>query len=148
MVERAPLNASAGASIGRVDLKVTGPGFNALTSYPLQTRLGWGGSTRSDVALQKPGESYTPPASVIAGMAAGTVSVTVSYSPFRGFDPGPIAEALSRYPYGCTEQLVSGAYPLLYAPGLSADPRLRTAPTILADAVSRTLDRQSRRRGG
>ena len=143
VVERAPITAPGGAGIGRIDLKVTGPGFLGQTSYPMQTRLGWGGQTRADVALQKPGEAYTPPASVIAGMAAGTVAVNVSYSPFRGFDPVPIAEALSRYPYGCTEQLVSAAYPLLYAQGLTTDPKLRVAPSVLAAAVSRVLDRQA-----
>ena len=143
VVERAPINAPAGAGIGRIDLKVTGPGFLGQTSYPMQTRLGWGAQTRTDVALQKPGETYTPPASVIAGMAAGTVDVTVSYSPFRGFDPAPIADSLSRYPYGCTEQLVSAAYPLLYAQQLSTDPKLRVAPAVLAAAVSRILDRQA-----
>jgi uncharacterized protein YfaS (alpha-2-macroglobulin family) len=77
------------------------------------------------------------------GLAAGTVGLTVSYSPFRGFDPAPIAEHLSRYPYGCTEQLISVAYPLIYAAGLSTDPKLRRAPAGVAQAVNGLLDRQS-----
>ena len=87
-------------------------------------RPGWAGgrSPARPRELQQPGESYTPPAELISGLAAGGVSPDrVSYSPFRGFDPAPIAAALSRYPYGCTEQLVSTAYPLLYAPEVSGD---------------------------
>ncbi|OYX36446.1 MAG: alpha-2-macroglobulin [Caulobacterales bacterium 32-69-10] len=142
VVERTPLNAPASAGIGRVDLKVSGPGFNATSNYPLQTRLGWGPLIRTTTTLQGPGQSFTPAPALLSGLAAGTVNMTVSYSPFRGFDPGPIAESLSRYPYGCTEQLVSGAYPLLYAQALSADPKLRVIPTALNGTVSRLLDRQ------
>ena len=51
--------------------------------------------------------------------------------------------ALSRYPYGCTEQLVSAAYPLLYAGEVSKDPKLRGVAAKLAEAVGKLLDRQS-----
>ena len=60
-------------------------------------------------------EGWTLIAPLLAGLAAGDVTMQVSYSPIRGFDPSAIAVALQRYPYGCTEQLVSTAYPLLYA---------------------------------
>ena len=143
VVERTPLDAGGGAGIGRVDMNVSGPGFSAAQSYPLQTRLGWGPRTTTQVTLQRPGETYLPPVSLLSGLAAGTVNVTVSYSPFRGFDPAPLADSLSRYPYGCTEQLVSAAYPLIYAQALATDPRIRTAPAALSQAVSRLLDRQS-----
>jgi uncharacterized protein YfaS (alpha-2-macroglobulin family) len=143
VVERSPLNAPNVAGIGRVDFKVSGPGFTDAKSYPLQTRLGWGPVTRTSLALQRPGETFTPAPALMQGLAAGTVSMTVSYSPFRGFDPAPIAEHLSRYPYGCTEQLISVAYPLIYAADLTTDPKLRRAPAALAQAVNGLLDRQS-----
>jgi hypothetical protein len=66
----------------------------------------------------------------------------VSYSPFRGFDPGPIAVSLIRYPYGCTEQLVSGAYPLLYAEELAGD-KAKPVSAGLNQAIGRLLDRQT-----
>ena len=143
VVERADLSAPTTAGIGRVDFKVAGPGFSTAKSYPLQTRLGWGPVTRTTVELQQPGQSFTPSPVLMQGLAAGSVSMTVSYSPFKGFDPAPIAEHLSRYPYGCTEQLISAAYPLLYAQGLSTDPKLRRAPAALTQAVNGILDRQS-----
>jgi uncharacterized protein YfaS (alpha-2-macroglobulin family) len=143
IAERIPFLAPSRAGIGQVGFKVTGPGFSTAKDYPLQTRLGWSPVTRTTTALQKTGEAYTPPASLLAGLAAGDVTLQVSYSPFRGFDPGPIAVALSRYPYGCTEQTVSAAYPLLYAAEVSSDPKLRRTPVALAGAVGRLLDRQT-----
>ncbi|WP_374574039.1 alpha-2-macroglobulin [Phenylobacterium sp.] len=143
VVERIPVDAPRAAGIGQVAFKVSGPGFATSKSYPLQTRLGWGRVTRATTALQKPGEAFTPAASLLAGLAAGDVTMQVSYSPFRGFDPGPIAAALSRYPYGCTEQLVSSAYPLVYASHVTSDPKAAQNAAALAQAVGKLLDRQT-----
>ncbi len=130
-------------AIGSMELKASGPGFTSERRYPLQTRLGWGPTTRAITALQKPGESYTPPADSLGGFAAGGVSLTVSYSPFRGFDPTPIAASLSRYPYGCSEQLVSTAMPLLYAPDVGGTPKLRTPTAAISTTVAKLLDREA-----
>jgi len=129
--------------IGALELRTAGPGFAANRRYPLQTRLGWGPVTQAIAALQKPGESFTPAPSLLSGFAAGAVSLTVSYSPFRGFDPAPIAAALSRYPYGCSEQLVSEAYPLIYTPDLGGAPGLRSSGGGLSFAVGKLLDREA-----
>jgi uncharacterized protein YfaS (alpha-2-macroglobulin family) len=126
--------------ISHVGFQVTGPAFSTTKSYDIQTRLGWGPVTRVTTALQRPGEAYVPPQALLAGMAAGQVDLQVSYSPFQGFDPAAVALALSRYPYGCSEQLVSTAYPLIYADDLAANPSARRG---LADAVGKLLDRQS-----
>ncbi|MCG9916459.1 MAG: alpha-2-macroglobulin family protein [Phenylobacterium sp.] len=143
LAERVPLDAPRTAGIGKVSLTVTGPGFTSTRDYPLQTRLGWSRVTRTTVALQQPGSAYTPAPDLLAGLAAGDATLQVSYSPFRGFDPGPIAVSLLRYPYGCTEQLVSAAYPLLYAANVSQDPKARRSSLALNQAVSRLLDRQT-----
>ena len=143
VIERAPLTAPNSAGISQVRFDVSGPGFSQTKTYPLQTRLGWGPVTRTFTELQKPGEAFTPSPEMMRGLMAGSVTMEVSYSPFQGFDPGPIAVELSRYPYGCTEQLVSGAYPLLYAGEVSKDPRLKGVAAKLTQAVSQLLDRQS-----
>jgi uncharacterized protein YfaS (alpha-2-macroglobulin family) len=129
-------------ALGAMELRTTGPGFAADRRYPLQTRLGWGPTTQAISALQKPGESFTPERVLLSGFAAVGVSLTVSYSPFRGFDPAPIAAALSRYPYGCSEQLVSEAYPLIYASDLGGA-RLRSPTGALSFAVAKLLDREA-----
>jgi uncharacterized protein YfaS (alpha-2-macroglobulin family) len=141
--ERLAITASPRPAIGAVALQTTGPGFASTHRYPLQTRLGWGPTTRATSALQKPGESFTPSPSLLAGFSPGDVAMTISYSPFRGFDPAPIAAALSRYPYGCSEQLVSTALPLLYATGVGGAPTPRATSIALSTAVSKLLDREA-----
>ncbi|MDB5452848.1 MAG: alpha-2-macroglobulin domain protein [Caulobacteraceae bacterium] len=141
ITERAPVSAPNAASIGRVDLRVAGPGFTTVRSYPIQTRIGWGAQTRTVTALQGPGDSFTPTPDLMAGLT--DVTLQVSYSPVRGFDPSAVALALQRYPYGCTEQLVSTAYPLLYAARLSSDAKVRRSTLALNEAVGKLVDRQS-----
>ena len=143
IAERIGFTAPSTTGVGSIGFNVTGPGFNETKSYPIQTRLGWGPVTRAYLAAQRPGETYVPDAALLSPMAAGDINMQVSYSPFRGFDPAPIALALQRYPYGCTEQLVSVAYPLLYATEVSADPRLNRSSAALAQTVGQILDRQT-----
>ncbi len=139
VTERLSLIAGNRPSIGQVSLDARGPGFAALRSFPLQTRAGWGQITRAFTTLQKPGESYTPSATLLTGLAADA-TLSVSYSPFANFDPTPIATALSRYPYGCSEQLASTGYAALFAVASGGGPKARMA---LAASVSKLLDREA-----
>ena len=144
VAERVPIDAPAIAGIGKVAFRVTGPNFNFPESYDLQTRVGWGPETKVYTSLQKPGELWAPRNELLDGYAPGSATLQVSYSPFRGFDPAPIADALSKYPYGCTEQLVSAAFPWLYSTnGVAHDAIVKRAHPLLIDAVSKLLDRQS-----
>ncbi|ATC33783.1 alpha-2-macroglobulin family protein [Caulobacter vibrioides] len=143
IAEKIPFLAPDVTGVGKIGFKVSGPGFATQKDYPIQTRLGWGDIVRTTTEPQKPGEAFTPSYPLLAGLAAGDVTMQVSYSPIRGFDPSAIAVALQRYPYGCTEQLVSTAYPLLYAQTFSNDPKLKRTPAALAGAVGKLLDRQT-----
>ena len=135
-----PFAAPDHTGVSRVGFTVAGPGFSTAKGYDLQTRLGWGAIMRATTALQRPGEAFTPTPGLLAGLAAGDVDLQVSYSPFQGFDPAAIALALSRYPYGCSEQTVSTAYGQLYAADTAADARQIRS---LNESVGRLLDRQS-----
>jgi uncharacterized protein YfaS (alpha-2-macroglobulin family) len=142
--EQMDILAPARQGISKVSMKVAGPGFTTGKDYDLQTRLGWGPETRTFTELQRPGDAFTPTADVMSGLTAGSVTITVSYSPFKGFDPAAVALSLARYPYGCTEQVTSTAYPLLYAAELTTDPKLKgTRSAALSQAVAQLLDRQS-----
>ena len=143
VADHAPLTAPKVAGVSTVNFRVDGPSFSTVKSYPIETRLGWGPVTRTTVEAQNPGETFTPAPELMRGLAAGSVTLQVSYSPFKGFDPSGVALALSRYPYGCTEQLVSTAYPLLYASEVSGDPRLKRSIPALDEAVGKLLDRQT-----
>ena len=143
IADHADLTAPGVAGVSQITYRVDGPGFSTIKTYPIETRLGWGPITRTTLDLQKPGESFTPSADLMRGLAAGSVTLQVSYSPFQGFDPAAVALSLNRYPYGCTEQLVSTAYPLLYAAELSSDPRVKRSTGALDDAVGKLLDRET-----
>jgi uncharacterized protein YfaS (alpha-2-macroglobulin family) len=136
------IDAPGRAGVGHVDFRVAGPQFSQDRGYDLETRAGWGAETRVTTELQRPGETWTPQPALLDGFQPGSATLVVSYSPFRGFDPAPIADALMKYPYGCTEQLVSSSYPWLYAAGIGGQTAGRADP-LLARSVSRLLDRQS-----
>ena len=60
------------------------------------------------------GATLTLDAAVFDGLSPGTASATVAAGPLADFDVPGLLAALDAYPFGCTEQLVSRAMPLLY----------------------------------
>jgi len=71
--------------------------------------------------------------------------VTVSVGPYGALDVPGLLNALDRYPYGCAEQTVSRALPLLYVNsvakriGIAGDADLRER---IDGAIARVLDKQ------
>ncbi|NHK27045.1 alpha-2-macroglobulin family protein [Parvularcula flava] len=133
--------------IGEVLLDVEGPqDFAVQRSYPIQVRAPYFPVTQVTTEAMEAGATYTPSSDLIAGYYPGSTEVTVSFSPLRGIDPKPLLESLYRYPYGCTEQLVSTSFPLLFADelgamaGEEADMSLR--PRV-QEAINKILARQS-----
>ena len=106
----------------------------ALNEADIQTR---------DRLVIPPGGSITPPDSLTAEMAPGAL-VTATVGPYARLDVAGALARLSRYPYGCTEQLVSAALPLLYLPELSAmqDGRAEDTGKAVDDAIAQILTRQ------
>ncbi|NWG52634.1 MAG: alpha-2-macroglobulin family protein [Hydrogenophilaceae bacterium] len=135
------------AGLGQVQLTLTGPaGFERVVrEYSIQARAPYLPITETQIEEQAPNVSYRPPTDVLARFAPREGSLVVSYSALAGLDPAPLLAQLERYPYGCTEQLVSTSMPLLYfnavaqAVGRAQDQRLRRR---VQDAITRILDRQ------
>src|SRR5262249_52862036 len=50
----------------------------------------------------------------LAGLVPGSVTISIGYSAFAGLDVASLLQSLYRYPFGCTEQITSIAFPLLY----------------------------------
>ncbi len=133
--------------IGSVDLSVSGPDdFAVSRSYPIQVRAPYFPVTEVTTELQGPGSSFALDEKLIGGYLPGDIEVTVSYSPLKGIDPKPLLDSLRRYPYGCTEQLTSSSFPLLYANRLGAlvgeDPE-RELRSRVQEAINKILSRQS-----
>jgi len=142
VTEQLALEAPRTVGVSTLSLGLTGQGYSFTEDYNIQTRMGWGAETRTLTEQQAVNETWTPPASLLSGLQPGSATLQVSYSPFRGIDPAPLAAALNRYPYGCTEQIVSAAYPHLYvSPSLGGNQAQSTA--ILKSAVNKVLDRQA-----
>ena len=93
-----------------------------------------------------PGQSFTFDGNVFAGLRPGTGVATLSAGPLARFDVPGLLRQLDRYPYGCTEQLTSGAMPLLYLSSMATAAGLGTPDRIddkIATAIERILGRQA-----
>lgn len=144
---RVPVTAAT-SGIGRITLTLNGPrGFQQVVrTYDIQARAPYLPVTQVETEPQAPGVSYRAPNDILAAFEPRESSLVVSYSNLAGLDAAPLLSQLERYPYGCTEQLVSVSMPLLYFNALAEtanrtqDQRLRRR---VQDAITRILDRQS-----
>jgi alpha-2-macroglobulin len=58
---------------------------------------------------------------LVAGMIAGRTKINLSVGPAARLDVPGLLTSLDRYPYGCAEQTVSRALPLVYANAVAAE---------------------------
>ncbi len=136
---------SAETGLSTIKAVVKGPGgYKVASTYNIQTRSAFMPVTVMQAGPIAPGEKYTPSADLLAGYIPGSVDITVSFSRTPGVDPAAYAAVASRYPYGCSEQTVSAAMPLLYAHELGGVPGMSKARAKqgLQQAVDRLINRQ------
>ncbi|MGH6838813.1 MAG: alpha-2-macroglobulin family protein, partial [Methylocella sp.] len=139
-----PFRATA---IGRAgaDLKLTGPGLAAPQTLALDISPGTSALYHRSVRTLAPGESLAISSDLFADFVPGTGAVSLSVSSLAGIDVPALLQALDRYPYGCSEQIVSRALPLLYVNKLAKSDALGIDPDIdqrIRDAIERELARQ------
>jgi uncharacterized protein YfaS (alpha-2-macroglobulin family) len=103
----------AGVATIRTDLSGPG-GYRQHREWQVAVRSPHYPIALEEIARQSPGESFTIDSNRLAAFVPGSVTVSVGYSAFAGIDVASLLQSLSRYPYGCTEQLTSTAFPLLY----------------------------------
>ncbi len=132
--------------IGAVTLSVEGPGgFKVERSYPIQSRTPYFPVTQVLTEALGSGETFALSDSVLAPFVPGSGAVAVSFSRLRGVEPGPLLDSLYRYPYGCTEQLTSSAFPLLFIDVLGGEvgrgPERQVRPRV-QKAINKLLNRQ------
>ncbi|MEM1086328.1 MAG: alpha-2-macroglobulin [Pseudomonadota bacterium] len=138
--------AATGEGISRVRLNVEGPdNFSAERSYEIQTRSPFLPVTTVDRAMMEAGQTYAPDAALFADFVPGTAEMVVSFSGLP-VDPNALYQSLARYPYGCTEQTISRAMPLVYAEQLVEEGARDNRPPAreqVQAAVNTVLNRQS-----
>ena len=101
--------------------------------------------TRRTVLPLVPGGSLTLGKDLLADMLPGTGSVALSVSPLPQLDAAGLVRDLDRYPYGCSEQTVSRALPLLYLSDLGISPKEIDGDLQerMQQAVTRLVNRQA-----
>jgi uncharacterized protein YfaS (alpha-2-macroglobulin family) len=141
-----PLTASS-AGEGTVHLRVAGPGaFMLERSYPMTVKPAAQILTRRTVKPFAKGESLTLSSDLFTDLVPGTGSVSLSLSASSALDAAALLKALDRFPFGCSEQIVSRALPLLYVNELASAAHLALDETVdqrIRDAIDRVLARQS-----
>lgn len=131
--------------IAGIELSVSGAdGFSASSAYPIQVRSPYLPVSRIETAVMAPGEDYTPSPDLLAGYVPGSAGLQVSFS-MTPINVSALYESLSRYPYGCSEQIVSRTMPLLYAgqmAGLTGEAVPQDPAIEVQNTVQTLLSRQ------
>jgi alpha-2-macroglobulin len=138
--------AAAGIGVAELDLRLTGPKTDLSQHFRLGIASGAPDSYRRTVTPLPGGASQTISGDVLADFIPGTGSIAISASPFGALDAPALLAALQRYPYGCSEQTVSVAMPLLYVNRLASIEHLGVDPDLdgrINQAIERELSRQS-----
>lgn len=135
-----------GSGISEMQLSVSGPeNYSVARTYQIETRSAFLPVTDVSRALMEEDQTYAPDLSLFDGFVPGTARMTVSFSGLP-VDPNALYNSLARYPYGCTEQTISRALPLIYAEQLIEEGAQDNQPVArdrVQAAISLVLNRQS-----
>lgn len=134
-----------GLGLGRLDISLSGGGERFAQSLALPVKAFGQTQVSRIVRPLAPGQTLTLSNALIADMVPGTGAVALTAAPYGALDVPALLAALDRYPYGCTEQTISRAMPLLYVNKLASLEALaidEPAETRLTHAIERVLARQ------
>ncbi|MCU4178556.1 alpha-2-macroglobulin family protein [Bosea sp. BH3] len=138
---------AAGLGRAEFDVRVTGPtGVGTVQNLAVRVQPSAATIARRIVrALPGNGGAITVSSDLLADLVPGSGQVSVTVSPFASLDVPALLKALDRYPYGCTEQTVSRALPLLAVNQLASLEQLALddkADERVQNAIERVLARQ------
>ncbi len=139
-----PLRAT-GVGAASLDVKLTGPKFEATQSLALAVEPGTSALVERSFDTLQPGESLVLSHDLLAEFIPTTGAVTASATPLGAVDVAGLLTALDIYPWFCSEQTVSRAMPLLYLSKLPAAERQALQSDIPARvdrAIAILLSRQ------
>lgn len=128
-------------------VSVKGPGGLALQrTLTLDVKAPSGDVKRTSVVSLAPGETLTVSgADLLSDLIAARSQVGVSVGKRARFNVPALIAQLDRYPYGCAEQTVSKAMPLLYANAVAAQFKMASDATVksrINGAIDRVLQMQ------
>ena len=143
--DRLELNATQ-IGLETLKLNVSGVGgYKTVSDFPIEIRSPFRPFTTSKLTLIEAGKSMTLDKTIASEFVENSTDISVSFSAMAGLDARPYVQSLARYPYGCTEQTVSTAMPLLYSERLGgfADQSDFKTRQGMRDAIDRLVARQS-----
>jgi uncharacterized protein YfaS (alpha-2-macroglobulin family) len=138
---------AAGLGRAEFDVRISGPG-GVGTVQNLAVRVQPSAATiarRIVRPIPGNGGAITVSSDLMADLVPNSGQVSVSVSPLASLDVPALLKALDRYPYGCTEQTVSRALPLLHVNRLASLEHLAldaNADERVQNAIERVLARQ------
>ena len=136
---------AAGVGTADLDLRLTGSKTDQAQHFKLGILSGAPDVYRRTVTPLIGGATQTISGDELNDFILGTGAIAISASPFGAIDAPALLQALDRYPYGCSEQTVSVAMPLLYANRLASIEDLGIDPDLdgrVKQAIERELSRQ------
>ncbi len=138
----------AGLGIANITLNVTGPGgFKVSHGWPIQVRSSQLDVSREEELPLPAGGSYTAGRAIISDLVPSTASATISVSAAHSYNNvAGLLKWLDKYPYGCLEQTVSRAQPLLLfndVADLAGLPRDNALRPRVQQAIDQVLDMQN-----
>jgi len=100
---------------GRIQMRVDGPAnFQLSREWEIGVRPAQAILTEREASRLAPGKEFTATTALTQDFLPGTGQVNLSFATRPNLDvPGLLAQ-LDRFPYGCVEQTISRALPLLY----------------------------------
>jgi alpha-2-macroglobulin len=137
---------AAGVGSAALALRLTGPKTDLTQRFALGLASGAPDVYRRTVTPLPSGGSATISGALVADLIPGTGSIAISASPFGALDAPALLARLQRYPYGCSEQTVSVAMPLLYVNRLASIEHLDIDSGLdgrISQAIERELSRQT-----
>lgn len=140
--------ALAPQAIGVTTLTITVKGPNGVSvtrERRLDVKPPGGDGKQTIIASLAKGEERKISLADFKTFIASDTRISVDVGPLAAFDVPGLLNALDRYPYGCTEQTVSRALPLLSFNALSATVGLAKDEALkkrISDAIVRVLARQ------
>lgn len=131
----------------RLRIRTLTPGGQTLTkTITLPVRLNDPEISRRNRITLAAGGRLIVDAGTFDGLEAGTGRASLALGPVAQFDAAGLLVELDRYPYGCTEQTISRAMPLLYLDQVAAAMGItREEPVAerVNTAIARVLENQS-----
>ena len=141
------ITAPEAEGVARLRLTATLPGGSAVTKdLAITVERQDPQVTRASRVTLAPGQTTSLDPAALGPFRAGTGHATLTSGAFAQLDLGAALIRLATYPYGCTEQLASGAMPQLYLAELAGGTDLPGADQIHGNvdkAIAEIMTRQA-----